>query len=185
MEAINATMQSADASNDAIPEAVRPGAWTQGAAPALPPPPLSLGAELRKALLIFALMLFISLGVVIPTRGGVVGAWPASALLFEKIGFGVPVTGEGLRLSDLKAAYREDGGEYILDVSSNVTNIAEHSVKYPAFKVILQGKGDMLKEWRLEKEGQNWIGPADTKPMKFSFPDVPAGGVGVTLTFTE
>ena len=185
MEAINATLQATEDGNT-IPEAVRPfsGVAIAGA-PALPPPPLSWQAEVRTAVLSFLLMVFISFAVVIPARGAVVSHWPAAALLFEKIGFAVPVTGDGLRLTDLRAEYRKDGGKYILDVSNNVTNIEAQSVKYPAFKIILQGRGDTLKEWRLEKEGQNWIAPGDTKPMKFSFPDVPPGGVAVMLTFTE
>lgn len=183
MAAINATMQSG--ADEAIPEAVRPSSSLPISATVLPPPPFSLKLEMRTALLSFLLMVFVSLGIATPLRESVVGHWPAAALFFEKAGFTVPVTGDGLRLADLKAAYREDAGKYILDVSGSVTNIDAHSVKYPVFKIILQGKSDSIKEWRLEKEGQSWIGPGDTKPMKFSFPDVPPEGVAVTMTFTE
>lgn len=181
MAEINAAIQQGA---DPIPESVRPASLPVTRAP-LPPPPFSFKAEARTALLSFLLMAIVSFGVAIPARGAIVSLWPPAALLFDTIGFDVPVTGEGLRLSDLTAAYREEGGGTFLDVNLKVTNIAERSVKYPAFKVILQGRTESLKEWRLEKEGQNWLGPGNSTPLSFSFPDVHKGGVSVAVTFSE
>ena len=184
---------------DILPDVLKPKTSSSAAAakpvkpPKAPKPPkikkpsepLTFRQEVEKAVLIFALMLFISFGVIIPARAGIQSVWPASARLFDLIGFHVPVVGEGLRINGLKARYEEEDAKVVLVVEGTVTNAAEHAMAYPTFFLTLKSGGEVIHEWDMGRAAGQHISSGSTKPFKFVFPEVSAAGTSLVLTFKE
>lgn len=137
-----------------IPEAVRPvppgsevpALVRQGAEESASPERKTGVAGWLAGLVVFGL----SFAALVVLRGPVASAWPASASLYEAMGYHIPVPGESLIFDRVKAstAYNEQGIE-ILNVEGRIINLQRAISPLPPVRVFLRGPGG--------EEGESWV----------------------------
>jgi predicted Zn finger-like uncharacterized protein len=136
-------------------------------------------------LLVFALLLFVTLGVIFAFKSPIVHRWPQMAVLYKSIGFGVSAPGEGLQISEVTAERRIDDHSKVLVVEGKMTNMTEHALPYPALH--LTAKNDMglaVKSWDM-KPGASEIASGDAVPVMLQLNDMPDDGTNIEMHVKE
>lgn len=142
--------------------------------------PLGVGAT-AFGILIFALCVSVTLGVLFVGQKPIMSHWPQMALLYKKIGFHAPAPGEGLRISELTAEQRVDGKGRNLVVEGKMTNMTQQDIAYPALHVSLKSNMDtVMKTWDL-KPGAEKIAAGSDAPMTLQLADAPDDGVTIEV----
>lgn len=102
------------------------------------------------------LLFGLSFVVLVVLRGPVASAWPASASLYEAMGYHIPVPGESLIFDRVKASTAYNGqGIEILNVEGRIINLQRASSPLPPVHVFLRGPGGEEESWTVnipEKE---------------------------------
>lgn len=126
---------------------------------------------------VFLLLVFSTIIGLYFLRGPILHHVPVMAALYDKAGLGVPVAGEGLKLSELTATQKA----VMLDIKAKLSNISHAEMKYPAMKVIMRGPyGASIKEWNVPQDGAV-LAPGESVPIVLSFTDAPTDGASVEL----
>lgn len=175
-------------------EAILSGVGTKGETP--PPPrqeispevitynPLGVGANAFGALTFF-LCLSVTLLLLFAVQGPVVRHWPQMTLLYKTLGFHPQVPGDGLRISEVLAERRMEGGDKVLAVSGKMTNMSEHSISFPPLHVTLKDEQmKVIKEWNL-KAAASKLASGENTPLKLQLSDAPAEGTMVEVRVSD
>ena len=80
------------------------------------------------------------IGATIPVRQHVVKTWEPSALLYETIGFHVPVVGEGIKIENIEVVEIPEGEMSEISMSAFLRNDTDGIVQVPALKIQLLGE---------------------------------------------
>lgn len=162
------------------------------------PPPLgdvsrfraARGTEKEKPSRPYILYALLILAVAIPAglfvaRTTLVHAWPASALLYEKVGMPVPVPGEGLVLQNVYVERRQEGTVEVLVVHGEIRNPGELMVSLPSLRatVIAEGGGP-LASWLFTTESYQLL-PGEKTGFTSEFANTAHGAAKVNVTFTD
>ncbi|WP_281683691.1 DUF3426 domain-containing protein [Thalassobaculum salexigens] len=162
------------------------------------PPPLGdvsrfravRGTEDEKPSRPYILYGLLFLAVAIPAglfaaRTSLVHAWPASALLYEKVGMPVPVPGEGLVLQNVYVERRQEGTVEVLVVHGEIRNPGELMMSLPALRatVIAEG-GQTLASWLFTTESYQLL-PGEKTAFVSEFANTAPGAAKVNVTFTD
>lgn len=95
---------------------------------------------------------FVILGGLITMKPTMVNAWPASAALYQMMGFEIAVPGEGLVFDRIKIESNGeiDGGEDFI-LSGQVINLTTHDQHLPMIEANLRDeKGDVVETWYVD-----------------------------------
>jgi predicted Zn finger-like uncharacterized protein len=152
-----------------IPASVRP--YTQA-----PMPPVDvhvLGLPARQfGYFSFLFLTFLTLIILFLFRTPVTHSFPVMSGLYQVIGLHVPVLGEGLQFSEVRA--QRKGKK--LEVSAKLTNISSGEMTYPAVQVDLLGVyGAVLQKWVLEPQDAV-LQAGGSIPVNLSFDETPEEG---------
>ena len=162
------------------------------------PPPLAdvsrfravRGAGPEKPSRPYILYALLILAVAIPAglfvaRTTLVHAWPASALLYEKVGMPVPVPGEGLVLQNVYVQRRQEGTVEVLEVHGEIRNPGELMISLPALRatVVAEG-GQPLASWLFTTESYQLL-PGEKTAFVSEFANTAPGAAKVNVTFTD
>ena len=164
---------------------------------AMEPPPLGgvsrfrgpRRTERRPRRLPVPLLVLTAAAVAIPAvlfagRDALVEAWPASALLYDKVGLHVPVPGEGLVLQNVFVQRRQEGSVTLLVVAGEIHNPTDHLRSLPALRgTVLDGHGDAVQSWLFTAEAPQLL-PGDTGRFQSELAAPSPGAVKVNVTFT-
>ena len=137
--------------------------YAEEGAEEMAPPPISRPSRFgrkpvekkKRKLLVPALL---GIAVLIPVillaaKGTLVHAWPASALLYDKLGMGVPVPGEGLVLQNVYVQRRMEGQLEVLLLEGEVRNPNETQMSIPAIKAtLMDADGQPLEHWLVQPD---------------------------------
>ena len=162
------------------------------------PPPLGdvsrfravRGADTEKPSRPYILYALLFLAVAIPAgllaaRTSLVHAWPASALLYEKVGMPVPVPGEGLVLQNVYVERRQEGTVEVLVVHGEIRNPGELMISLPALRATVIGEGgDPLASWLFTTESYQLL-PGEKTAFTSEFANTATGAAKVNVTFTD
>lgn len=153
----------------AIPASVRP--YTQAPLPAVDAHVMGLAAG-QFGIFSFLCLLFVTMIALFLFRVPVTHAFPVMGGLYHAIGLHVPVPGEGLQFSEVRA--QRKAGK--LEVSAKLTNISPAGVSYPAVRVSLLGVyGAVLKDWVFTPE-HAVLQAGESIPLSLAFGDAPKEG---------
>ena len=162
------------------------------------PPPLGdvsryrpvRGTDTEKSSRPYILYALLILAIAIPiglfaARTSLVHAWPASALLYEKVGMPVPVPGEGLVLQNVYVERRQEGTVEVLEVHGEIRNPGELMISLPALRatVIAEG-GAPLASWLFTTESYQLL-PGEKTAFVSEFANTADGAARVNVTFTD
>lgn len=182
----------------ALDEPLEEGVGHDGIGEEIDPPPLGdvsrfravRGAEEDKPSRPYILYALLFLAVAIPAglfaaRTSLVHAWPASALLYEKVGLPVPVPGEGLVLQNVYVERRQEGTVEVLVVHGEIRNPGELMISLPALRatVIAEGGGP-LASWLFTTESYQLL-PGEKTAFISEFANTAPGAAKVNVTFTD
>lgn len=123
--------------------------------------------------------------LLVAAREPLVGAWPASALLYDSIGLPVPVPGEGLVLQNVFVQRRQEGSVPLLVVAGEIRNPTDKMRSLPGLRgTVLDDKGAALQSWLFAPEVPQLL-PGDTGRFQSELAAPPDGAARVNVTFTE
>jgi predicted Zn finger-like uncharacterized protein len=162
------------------------------------PPPLGdvsrfrpmRGADKQKPSRPYVLYALLVLALAIPAglvvaRTTLVHAWPASALLYEKVGMPVPVPGENLVLQNVYVERRQEGTIEVLVVHGEIRNPSELMVSLPALRATVIGEGeDLLASWLFTTDSYQLL-PGEKTALVSEFANTAQGAAKVNVTFTD
>lgn len=162
------------------------------------PPPLGdvsrfravRGAEDEKPARPYILYALLILAVAIPAgllaaRTSLVHAWPASALLYEKVGMPVPVPGEGLVLQNVYVERRQEGTVEVLVVHGEIRNPGELMISLPALRATVMAEGGQPQaSWLFTTESYQLL-PGEKTSFVSEFANTAPGAAEVNVTFTD
>ncbi|MBL8590902.1 MAG: zinc-ribbon domain-containing protein [Methylobacteriaceae bacterium] len=152
--------------------------------PAAPPPaPRRRGLPWRRIAAAAALIAAPCLAVGL--RESVVARAPAAARLYAAIG--LPVNLAGLEIRNVTSRIAEDGGQRVLAVSGEVTNVARRPVTPPPLSVALRGAdGRALYVWTADAPKAK-LAPGETATFRtrLAAPPERAQDVVVSLAATQ
>ncbi len=142
--------------------------------------PLGMNANVFGGM-VFLFCSFLTLSVVFIGKNPILRHWPSTALLYQTLGFHVPVPGEGLKFSDFTVERRIDDQGKTLVISGQMANMTNHDIAYPPLGVILKNAdGAVVTSWDL-KTGVTQISGGDSVPVMMKLDNAPAAGSTVEL----
>ncbi|MCC7305442.1 MAG: zinc-ribbon domain-containing protein [Alphaproteobacteria bacterium] len=123
-------------------------------------------------------------GLLIALKGSMVSAWPASALLYEKLGMAVAVPGEGLIFDGVTVTTSPSGnGGQSLKISGHISNLMEEEREIPLITAELHDdKGEVLEHWLIEMD-QTLVPPGGQAVFSASYPAAHSNGKSVRIFF--
>jgi len=127
--------------------------------------------------LVFLLLVSLTFAALFTMQKPFLHRWPQMALMYNAIGLGAPVPGEGLRIEELTAARgKNDEGADILDVKAKMTNMTRRPLPFPPLYVsVKDADGKTIKDWKLKSRDKKIAGE-ETVPMILKLPQPPPGG---------
>jgi predicted Zn finger-like uncharacterized protein len=132
-----------------------------------------------------AVFLLITLGFAIGMRKDIVARQPASALLFEKIGFPVDAPGKGLEFDAVSAQITTpDAAKPLLNIKGKLSNNTKNNIFLPQMLIRLNGPNGWLKDWPVNLYGKV-AQSGTTSNFTYDLKDLPANGKSVTLLFAD
>lgn len=150
-----------------------------------PRPPERAKRRLPIALLVLAAAVVAIPAVLFAGREAFVDAWPASALLYDKVGLHVPVPGEGLVLQNVYVQRRQEGAVPLLVVAGEIHNPGEQLRSLPALRgTVLNDRGDAVQSWLFTAEVPQLL-PGDTGRFQSELAAPPPDAARVNVTFTH
>src|SRR3546814_1430170 len=90
--------------------------------------------RLPVALLVLAAAVPAIPAILFAARDHLVEAWPASALLYDRVGLHVPAPGEGLILQNVYVQRRQEGNVPLLVVAGEIRNPTDRLLSLPALR---------------------------------------------------
>lgn len=162
------------------------------------PPPLGdvsrfrpmRGGDTGKKSRPYVLYTLLALAVAIPAglfvaRTTLVHAWPASALLYEKVGMPVPVPGEDLVLQNVYVERRQEGTVEVLIVHGEIRNPGELMISLPSLRAtVIDEGGQTLASWLFTTESFQLL-PGEKTAFTSEFANTSHGAAKVNVTFTD
>jgi predicted Zn finger-like uncharacterized protein len=119
-------------------------------------------------------------GVLLLAKPLLVASWPASASLYERLGFAVALPGEGLVFDRLKAVADAGGA---LHVEGLIINLTRKTQAVPLIEVSLRTiKGEILKQWYIQPP-QAEIAGEQNVPFKAQYSEGLSGAENINLQF--
>lgn len=119
-------------------------------------------------------------GILLLAKPLLVASWPASAALYERLGFAVALPGEGLVFDRLKAVADAGGA---LHVEGQIINLMRKTQVVPLIEVSLRTiKGDILKQWYIQPP-QDEIAGEQNVPFKAQYSEGLSGAENINLQF--
>ncbi|UUX48178.1 zinc-ribbon domain-containing protein [Nisaea acidiphila] len=132
-----------------------------------------------------AILLVIGLGTLFGARAALVGAWPPIDRLYQSVGLGVPVIGEGLVIQNVGAWRKAEESIELLVIRGEVRNPTEQLQTVPTLSGRLTGaQGDIMQEWLFQAENQVIL-PGEKTTFEYELPQPGADAAEVTVTFSE
>ncbi|WP_420402704.1 zinc-ribbon domain-containing protein [Nisaea sp.] len=141
----------------------------------------------RKGLIAAAagVVLVAGLGTLFGARAALVGTWPPIDRLYQSVGLGVPVIGEGLVIQNVGAWRKAEGSIELLLVKGEIRNPTEQLQTVPTLSGKLTGRqGDIMQEWLFQAENQVIL-PGEKTTFQYELPQPGADAAEVTVTFSE
>lgn len=166
-------------SDAAVPEAVRM-IERDFEIPVITARPMGMG-PLQFGFFTFLLLSCLTLIPLFLGKDEVVRRFPVTAFVYKTMGFDVRAPGEGLRLQELQAESRSEGGKNMLSVKAALANISGNDQPWPAVEITLKSPYDaVMKTWRVPS-GQGNILSGKSVPLEFETDDAPEGGVKIEM----
>lgn len=132
-----------------------------------------------------AVVLVAALGTLFGARAALVGAWPPIDRLYQTVGLGVPVIGEGLVIQNVGAWRKSEEAIELLLVTGEVRNPTEQLRTVPTLAGKLTGvQGDVMQEWLFQAENQVIL-PGEKTTFHYELPQPGVDAAEVTVTFSE
>jgi predicted Zn finger-like uncharacterized protein len=123
-------------------------------------------------------------GALVAMRGTVVHAWQPSALLFDRMGFPVPVPGEGLVFDKVTATIKADGkDEPSLIVRGDIINLRGIESPLPVIEASLRKAGGEQGRSLMAGMNKKTIGAEKTIPFAVTFDKIPEDITDVNVSF--
>jgi hypothetical protein len=93
---------------------------------------------------------------VIHFREAIASAWPQSASLYSAVG--MKVNARGIDISDIVSRRATQGGQTVLSIKGDLTNITDHTVDVPAISIKLTDDA--------QHELDHWTFPVNSRTLK-------------------
>ncbi|MBT5264919.1 MAG: hypothetical protein HOL85_08810 [Rhodospirillaceae bacterium] len=121
---------------------------------------------------------------VLSARSILVGAWPPSALLYDKIGMGIPLPGEGLVIQNVGAWKSVQNELTILQIKGELRNNTEQLAYVPTLRVSTGTADGMEAQHWLYRVESPTILPGETTKFEAEFANPAAEADRITVTFS-
>jgi len=132
-----------------------------------------------------AVVLVAGLGTLFGARAALVSAWPPIDRLYQSVGLGVPVIGEGLVIQNVAAWRKAEDSIELLLVTGEIRNPTDRLQTVPTLAGKLTGRqGDVMQEWLFQAENQVIL-PDEKTTFQYELPQPGADAAEVTVTFSE
>jgi predicted Zn finger-like uncharacterized protein len=134
--------------------------------------------------IIFFVVIAAIIGGMIVFRGALVSLYPPLSKVYELVGIGPALPGEGLKLPTPQRSVRKDGDTTVLDISGTIENTTSKPIDLPTLKGILyDSKKNETYHWFF-KATQPTILPGEKIPYKTEVKNPPTGSVQLVITFS-
>jgi predicted Zn finger-like uncharacterized protein len=131
-----------------------------------------------------AVVIVAGLGTLFGARAALVGTWPPIDRLYQSVGLGVPVIGEGLVIQNVAAWRKAEESIELLLVKGEIRNPTEQLQTVPTLAGKLTGRqGDVMQEWLFQAENQVIL-PGEKTTFQYELPQPGADAAEVTVTFS-
>lgn len=87
------------------------------------------------------------IGATVPVRGEIVKIWEPSALLYETIGFHVPVLGEGIAIENVEMVEYPEGEMSQINMSAFLRNDTDDQIQVPTLHIQLLGEQEEVSSF--------------------------------------
>jgi predicted Zn finger-like uncharacterized protein len=135
------------------------------------------------------LLLFLGLTLITLAylRPQLVRAWPASALLYETLGFPAPAAGAGIKFGDENtASFDPQAVPSRLLVTGFFGNTESHAVRLPILQArLFDNKGQWLKDWSIPLGRVTYMAGKQNMAFNYTLPQVPLEAYSLTFRFTD
>jgi predicted Zn finger-like uncharacterized protein len=141
----------------------------------------------KLAVLWFLLLTAITLITLAYMRPKLVRAWPASALLYETLGFPAPAAGAGIKFGDeTSASFDPQAMPSRLHVTGQFSNTESHAVRLPILQArLFDHKGQWLKDWSIPLGRVTYMAGKQNLAFDYTLPQVPLEAYSLTFRFTD
>jgi predicted Zn finger-like uncharacterized protein len=142
---------------------------------------------LTQTLIWFLLFLTITAITLAYMRPTLVRMWPASALLYEALGFPAPAAGAGIRFGDeTSASYDPQAMPSRLHVTGQFNNTESRAVRLPILQArLFDNKGQWLKDWSIPLGNVTYMAGKQNLAFDYTLPQVPLEAYSLTFRFTD
>ena len=132
----------------------------------------------------FALVVLALGGTMAAARDEIVSVWPASALLYETIGWPVRSPADGLELGAVRSAERAENGARVLVVEGQVTNTAGEPRRVPPLQATLIGSAGPMQSWTFTLPDPE-LAPNESAPFQTTLRNPAGEASSVAVTFAK
>lgn len=168
-----------------IPEVVKPPKTRSYDIPVIEYRPMGMRAG-QFGVCVFLLLVFVTLGPMLATKGTIVRTLPAMNSFYSLMGINVKAPGEGLRLAELKALHAIDHKGQKIKMSARLANISDHDLVYPPLRASVKGPyGAELAHWEIKTDLGRAIASGQSVPIEAVFDDPPEHATLLRLEVVE
>ena len=150
--------------------------------PAFPRPPQRSSAA--AGWVSFALVVLALAGALAAGREEIVRTWPASAQLYELVGWPVEAPGQGLQLARVRSTEKVENGGRVLVVEGEVTNTSPAPRNVPPLQATLIGSSGPMQSWTFTLPDSE-LKPNQSAPFQTTLRNPAGEASSVAVTFAQ
>lgn len=118
-------------------------------------------------------------------RETVVGAWPATARLYETIGLPVAPPGAGLQIQNVESRQRIEDGVPVLVVTGQIVNVSDRDRPVPPVVVVALGSDQQALERWIVPVSQDRLMPGEVAVFEWTIRERADAITEIAITFQD